>query len=115
MTNYCNIAKKLQIVKIMLMKFEVLACVRIKITVFYDGMVLSSLVHGCQHFGKIWCSHLKSFGEAAGSSRTLVVMFQTAGVTWQRAPIGTREGRCWTGPVVCVVFTVMSYAGNQVP
>jgi len=45
----------------------------------------------------------------------LVVMFQTAGVTWQRAPIGTRESRCWTGPVVCVVFIVMSCAGDQIP
>lgn len=53
-TDYCSIAKKFQIVKNMLMKFGVLACMRIKITVFFDGMMLSSLVHGCQHFGKIW-------------------------------------------------------------
>jgi hypothetical protein len=49
-TDCFSIARKLQIVKIMEMKFEVLACVRIMITVFFDGMVLSSLVHGCQHY-----------------------------------------------------------------
>jgi len=53
-TDYCSIARKFQIVKIMEMEFVVPACVRIKITVFFDGMVLSSLVHGCQPFGKIW-------------------------------------------------------------
>lgn len=45
-TDYCSIARKFQMVKIVEMKFEVLACMRIKITAFFDRMVLSSLVHG---------------------------------------------------------------------
>ena len=53
-TDYCSIDRRFQLIKIMEMEFEVLACVRINITVFFDGMVLSSLVHGCQRFGKIW-------------------------------------------------------------
>lgn len=51
--NYCSIASKFQIMKIVEIKFEVLACVRIKINVLFDGMMLSGLVHGYQHFGKI--------------------------------------------------------------
>ena len=46
-TDYCSIARKFQIVKIVEMKLEVLACVRIKISLFFYRMVLSSLVHGC--------------------------------------------------------------------
>lgn len=53
-TDCCSIASKFQIVKTVEIKFEVLACVMIKITVLFDEMMLSSLVHGYQHFGKIW-------------------------------------------------------------